>query len=70
MIEVMTYAITALAIIGTAANALQKRWCFIVWSVTNTFWMIYNACNGQYAQALLYAFNLAMAAVGLIKWRR
>lgn len=64
------YIITAASIVGTVANSLQKRWCFYVWLCTNSFWCIYNVVNRSYAQALLYAFNFAMAILGLIKWRR
>ena len=64
------YIITAASIVGTVANSLQKRWCFYVWLCTNSFWCIYNVANGSYAQALLYAFNFAMAILGLIKWRK
>lgn len=68
--NIFPYFVTAASIIGTFANSLQKRWCFYIWLCTNTFWCIYNAVNGSYAQAALYAFNFAMAALGLIKWRR
>lgn len=64
------YIITAASIVGTVANSLQKRWCFFVWLGTNSFWCVHNAVNGSYAQALLYAFNFAMAILGLIRWRR
>lgn len=64
------YIITAASIVGTVANSLQKRWCFFVWLGTNSFWCVHNAINGSYAQALLYAFNFAMAILGLVKWQR
>jgi hypothetical protein len=32
--------------------------------------MVFNAVSGSYAQALLYAFNFAMAVLGLWKWER
>ena len=64
------YIITAASIVGTVANSLQKRWCFFVWLGTNSFWCVHNAVNGSYAQALLYAFNFAMAILGLVKWQR
>lgn len=65
----IAYLVTAASIVGTIANSLQKRWCFYVWAVTNTFWMLYNAYNTPYAQSLLYVFNLVMAVVGLRKWK-
>lgn len=57
----IAYIVTALSIVGTVANSFQKRWCFIVWAFTNSFWCVFNIINGSYAQAILYAFNLAMA---------
>ena len=64
------YLFTAASIVGTVANSFQKRWCFIIWAITNTFWCIYNFINGSYAQALLYAFNFAMAIIGLWRWSK
>ena len=66
----IAYFVTLCSIIGTVANSLQKRWCFWVWICTNTFWCIYNIVSGSYAQALLYAFNFAMAIIGLVKWKK
>ena len=63
------YIITAASVVGTIANSFKKRWCFIVWGVTNTFWIFYNIIFKNYAQAILYVFNLIMAIVGFIKWR-
>lgn len=68
--QYIAYVVTVLSIIGTIANSFQKRWCFWVWGFTNTFWCVFNITHGSYAQALLYAFNFAMAIVGLIKWRK
>ncbi len=64
------YIVTALSIVGTVANSFQKRWCFVVWAFTNSFWCVFNITNGIYAQAILYAFNLAMAFIDLWKWRK
>lgn len=66
----IAYIVTALSIVGTVANSFQKRWCFFVWAFTNSFWCVFNIINGSYAQAILYAFNFAMAFIGLWKWRK
>lgn len=66
----IAYFVTLCSIVGTVANSFQKRWCFWVWICTNTFWCAFNIASGSYAQALLYAFNFAMAVIGLIKWRQ
>lgn len=68
--DYLAYFITAASILGTVANSLQKRWCFWVWLCTNSFWCIYNTINGQYAQTLLYVFNLITCIVGLLKWQQ
>lgn len=68
--NIFPYIVTAASIIGTVANSLQKRWCFYIWLLTNAFWCAFNAAGGSYAQSLLYAFNFAMAILGLIKWKR
>lgn len=65
----LTYIVTAAAIVGTAANSFKKRWCFGIWLCTNAFWCVYNILIRSYAQSLLYAFNFAMAVVGLIRWK-
>lgn len=65
----ITYIVTAFTIIGTVANSFQKRWCFVVWIITNTFWIVYNLAIQQQAQALLYGVNLITSIIGLIKWK-
>ena len=64
----ITYIMTTLAIVGTVANSFKKRWCFILWGVTNCFWCGYWIFSGEYAAAIQYGFNLIMAVVGFIKW--
>lgn len=66
----IAFLFTAASIVGTLANSFQKKWCFYIWLCTNSFWCIYNTINAQYAQALLYVFNLATCIIGLYKWRR
>ena len=64
------YVMTLATVVGTVANSLGKRWCFLVWLCTNAFWCIHNIWIMQYAQALLYAFNFVMAIVGFVKWKK
>ena len=66
----IAFLFTAASIVGTLANSFQKKWCFYIWLCTNSFWCVYNTINAQYAQALLYVFNLATCIIGLYKWRR
>lgn len=66
----IAFLFTAASIVGTLANSFQKKWCFYIWLCTNSFCCIYNTINAQYAQALLYVFNLATCIIGLYKWRK
>lgn len=69
MIESITYLMAVASMIGTVANSFQKKWCFYVWFCTNLFWIIYNLKIRQYAQMLLYIFNLATCVIGILKWK-
>ena len=70
MLQYIAYLATAASVVGTVANSFGKRWCFVVWGITNAFWIGYNIAYSSYAQALLYAFNLIMAVVVFISWGR
>lgn len=69
MMTCISYIITAITLIGTIGNSFQKKWCFYIWIPTNLFWVIYNICIGQYAQAILYSVNTATSIIGLLKWK-
>lgn len=69
VLNLLSYMATLIAIIGTIANSLKKRWGFYVWLVSNLFWIFYNLYQNQYAQGLLYVFNAVTCIVGLIKWK-
>ena len=68
--NVISYIITIITLVGTVGNSFQKRWCFYIWIPTNLFWVIYNIIIAQYQQSIIYAANLVTSIIGLIKWRR
>lgn len=65
-----TYIITLASIVGTVANVRKKRWCFVVWLFTNAAWCVVDTYKGLYSQAMLFAVYVALAAWGLVQWRR
>ncbi len=67
--QYISYVVTILSIVGTVANAFQKRWCFWLWMVTNTFWVIYDIWMGAYGQAVLYVVNCITCVIGLWRWK-
>lgn len=66
--EVLKYIITA-AMCGTIANSFKKRWCFVIWSITNAFWCGYFFIGGDYAPFMLYLFNFAISVIGFVRWK-
>jgi len=63
-----SWIVTIASIAGTTANACKKRWGFLIWMLTNTFWVIYDVHFGLYAQAFLYVVNFVLAVTGFILW--
>lgn len=68
--ERITWIVMVAALVGTWINIKQDHRCFYIWSVTNTFFCIYNASHEQYAQAFLFAVYFVLAVVGIVKWRK
>jgi len=64
-----TWLITVASIIGVIANIKKKRWCFYVWAVTNSLWMIVDFAHGLYAQAFLFLVYVLLAIWGIIEWK-
>ena len=63
--------LTALCLLGTWANAEQKRWCFWIWIFTNSCYglmdgFIYN----NWFRTLLFAVQTFVCIKGLITWKK
>jgi nicotinamide riboside transporter PnuC len=65
----MTWALTALSIVGVVLNIYKNKWCFIIWAATNLAWMIVDYRYEIYSQAALQAVYFALAVLGLWKWK-
>lgn len=66
----MTWCVTGLAILGTYLNIKKKSVCFIIWTFTNGFWMVYDFSKGIYAQSFLFLVYFGLAIYGWIEWER
>lgn len=65
---ILSYIITGITLIGTAANAFKKRWSFIIWICTNIFWVVYNIYIKQPQQAIIYIANTVTSIIGFVYW--
>ena len=70
MIEIFTWILTVLSVVGTILNIKKRRSCFFIWTMTSTSWMIYDYSIGAYAQSTLFAVYTGLAIWGIIQWGR
>ena len=68
IIDYIGWVITAVAIVGTIGNVYKKNWCFILWIVSNLYWMFIDITYGLYSQAFLFFVYFALSIFGLYKW--
>lgn len=64
-----TWAVTLAAIFGNILNVKRSRYCFAVWALTNTAFIIHNVAIAEYAQVALFAVYLALSVWGWFAWR-
>lgn len=69
-IEILTWGLTGLSIIGVVLNIKKKTECFVVWLVTNASWTVYDFSIGAYAQSFLFFIYTVLAIYGLYEWRK
>jgi nicotinamide riboside transporter PnuC len=62
------WLVTAVAITGTVINVLKNPVCFILWCITNLYYVIHNLRAKNYQMALLFGVYLGLSVWGLISW--
>jgi len=67
--ELVTWLITAIAIIGVVANIQKRQWCFVLWIFSNSAWAVIDYYRAIYAQAFLFTVYALLAVWGLYAWR-
>ena len=68
--EQISWIVTAASLVGTVLNIKKNKACFIIWTVTNAFWAVYDFWIGAYAQAALFATYFCLALWGMWEWRK
>ena len=64
------WAMTALSLLGVWLNIKKDKRCFILWTMTNFSWMIYDWSIGAKEQAALFAVYFILSLIGLHQWNR
>jgi len=66
----MDWIVAILSIIGVILNIYKNKWCFILWAITNFFWVVIDYQQGLYAQAFLFTVYFVLALWGLYRWKK
>ena len=66
--ELIGWAMTAIALIGTYMNVHKIKTCFYFWAVSNAYWSYFNYKRKVYPQALLFAVYFCLALWGIRNW--
>jgi len=66
----LQWVFAALAIVGTILNVYKNRVGFLFWIVSNAGWIVLAIQSKIYAQAVMFAVYLGMAAWGWTQWSK
>ena len=64
----MEWMFTFLTLFGTILAVYKKWQCFLIFSVSNIYWFIYDLRLGAYAQAAVFVGFTAVNIIGVRKW--
>lgn len=62
------WVMAIMALIGTYLNTKKKKSSFVLWMITNCYWMCHNIYVKEYAQAFLFFSFLILAIYGFFSW--
>ena len=70
MLEIFTWIVTFICIVGVIINAQKKISGFYWWMIGNACWIGINIFNGAWAQASLFSFYFIMCFYGVYNWKK
>jgi len=68
MQEWIVWMVSSVNVFGSVLNIKKKSLCFLLWALSNVFWLIYDLYSKSYARSILDVVNLAMNILGMISW--
>lgn len=69
-IDFITYFFAIINVIGTVLNIKMSYWSFVLWTLCNVFWLIYDFITMQYARIITDTVNLVTSVWGMIEWSK
>ena len=67
---ILSWTMSAVALLGTILNAEMNIYGFIFWLVSNLYMTIRFAYIGEYAQATLFLIYFLLAIRGIVVWQK
>lgn len=67
---VLSWIMSAVALIGTIINAEKNKYGFVFWMVSNLYMTIRFAVIGEFAQMTLFFIYFLLAIRGIFVWSR
>lgn len=67
--KTLTWCFMLISLYGAYLNILRNRWGFLLWMVSNSFWMFWNFYIGEYAQSVLFGCFFYLAVKGFTSWK-
>ena len=67
---ILSWLMSAAALIGTVINAEQNKFGFVFWIVSNFYMVIRFAVIGEYAQMTLFFIYFLLAIRGIYAWSK
>lgn len=69
-IDFITYFFVIINVVGTVLNIKMSYWSFVLWTICNVFWLVYDVVTIQYARTITDIVNLATSVWGMIEWSK
>lgn len=64
------WMISGLSIYGSILNVRQNKYGFLVWIMTNIYWIYYNFQTKTYAQIPVWIIFTIISIYGLVTWKK
>lgn len=67
--KIIKIAVLIIAAAGAALNVMCRWEGFMLWMVSNGYWIGYNFKQKEYVQAFLFVMNFGLCIYGAISWQ-
>jgi nicotinamide mononucleotide transporter len=69
-IALLTWALTAMSLVGVWFNIKKNSACFYIWLVANVGWIYVDIKAGLTGQAALFVIYSILSVYGIYAWRK